>query len=51
MIKLLNPINNEHKAFNVIKVFILLNKAYSGNQNIEEEYKSKKESNFKRILD
>ena len=50
LIKLLNPINNEHKASNVIKVFILLKKTYIDNQNIEEEYKSKKENNFKKMI-
>ena len=50
LVKLLNPINNEHKASNVMKVFILLKKTYIDNQNIGEEYKLKKESNFKKMI-
>ena len=50
LVKLLNPINNEHKASNLIKVFILLKKNYIDNPNIEEEYKLKKESNFKKMI-
>ena len=47
LIKLLNPINNEHKASNLIKIFLLMKKMYIDNINIENEYKLKKENNFK----
>ena len=47
LVKLLNPSNNEHKAANLIKVFLLLKKLYIDNKNIRDEYKLKKENNFK----
>ena len=46
-VKLLNPSNNEHKAANLIKVFLLMKKIYIDNKNIRDEYKLKKENNFK----
>ena len=50
LVKLLNPLNNEHKASNVIKIFLLLKKMYIDNQNIEREYLIKKEKNFKLMV-
>ena len=47
LVKLLNPSNNEHKAANLIKVFLLMKKIYIDNKNIRDEYKLKKENNFK----
>ena len=39
LIKLLNPSNNEHKASNLVKAFLLIKKMYIDNKNIEDEYK------------
>ena len=50
LVKLLNPINNEHKASNLIKMFILLKKNCVDNQNIEKEYRIKKDNNIKNII-
>ena len=50
LVKLLNPLNNEHKASNLIKIFLLMKKMYIDNKNIEELYKSKKENNFNKII-
>ena len=50
LVKLLNPINNEHKASNFIKIFILLKKNYEDNQNIEEQYRIKKDNHIKNII-
>ena len=47
LIKLLNPSNKENKAANLIKAFLLLKKLYIDNKNIRDEYKLKKENNFK----
>ena len=47
LVKLLNPSNNEHKAANLIKAFLLIKKLYIDNKNIRDEYKLKKENNFK----
>ena len=47
LVKLLNPINNEHKASNFIKIFLLMKKMYIDNRNIEDEYKLKREHNFR----
>ena len=47
LVKLLNPSNNEHKAANLIKVFLLMKKIYIDNKNIRDEYKLKKENNPK----
>ena len=47
LVKLLNPSNNEHKAANLIKVFLLMKKIYIDNKNIRDEYLLKKENNFK----
>ena len=49
LVKLLNPLNNEHKAANLIKVFLLMKKIYIDNKNIRDEYKLKKENNFKKL--
>ena len=49
LIKLLNPINNEHKASNFIKIFLLMKKMYIDYRNIEDEYKLKRENNFKNV--
>ena len=46
LIKLLKPANNEHKASNLVKAFLLIKKMYIDNKNIEDEYKLKKENNF-----
>ena len=51
LVKLLNPINNEHKASNFIKIFLLMKKMYIDNRNIEEEYKLKRENNFRNIIE
>jgi hypothetical protein len=50
LVKLLNPLNNEHKASNVIKIFFLIKKMYIDNNNIDNEYKLKKEKNFKLMV-
>ena len=50
LVKLLDPLNNEHKASNLIKAFLLMKKLYIDNKNIRDEYKLKKENNFKNIL-
>ena len=50
LVKLLNPLNNEHKSSNLIKIFLLMKKMYIDNNNIENEYKSKKDNNIKNIL-
>ena len=50
LVKLLNPINNEHKASNLIKMFILYKKNCVDNQNIEQEYRIKKDNNIKNII-
>ena len=47
LVKLLNPSNKENKAANLIKVFLLMKKIYIDNKNIRDEYKLKKENNFK----
>ena len=51
LIKLFNPLNNEHKASNLIKIFLLMKKMYIDNQNIEDEYKLKKENHFKKLIE
>ncbi len=51
LIKLLNPINNEHKASNFIKIFLLMKKMYIDNRNIEKEYRTKKENDFKGMVE
>ena len=50
LVKLLNPLNNEHKASNLIKIILLMKKMHIDNRNIEELYKSKKENNLKNII-
>ena len=50
LVKLLDPLNNEHKASNLIKAFLLMKKLYIDNKNIRDEYKLKKENNFKNIF-
>ena len=47
--KLLKPANNEHKASNLVKAFLLMKKMYVDNKKIEEEYKLKKENNFQNL--
>ena len=39
--KLLNPLNKEHKASNVIKSFLFIKKAIVDNKNIEKDYRLK----------
>ena len=41
--KLLNPINKEHKASNLIKSLLILKKAFKDNQNTEKDYRLKLE--------
>ena len=48
--KLFDPSNKEHKAANLIKAFLLMKKIYIDNKNIRDEYKLKKENNFKNIF-
>ena len=50
LVKLLNPLNNEHKSANLIKVFIQMNKLYLDNQNIKDNYRKKKEDEIKAIV-
>ena len=50
LVKLLNPLNNEHKSANLIKVFMQMNKLYLDNQNIENNYRIKKENEIKAIV-
>ena len=50
LIKLLDPLNNEHKASNLLKVFLLMNKMYLDNQNIEENYRIKKDNDIKDMV-
>ena len=47
LIKLLDPLNNEHKASNLLKIFLLMNKMYLDNQNIEENYRIKKDNDIR----
>jgi hypothetical protein len=49
LVKLLKPANNEHKASNLVKAFLLMKKMYVDNKKIEEEYKLKKENNFQNL--
>ena len=51
LVKLLNPLNKEDKAANLIKVFLLMKKIYIDNKNIRDEYILKKENNFKHIYE
>ena len=46
--KLLNPINKEHKASNLIKALLLLKKKIKDNQNTEKDYRLKMED-FKKL--
>ncbi len=48
--KLLSPLNNEHKASNLIKVFLSMKKIYIDNRNIEKLYLIKKEKMFKLMV-
>ena len=50
LLKLFDPLNKEHKASNLIKAFLLMKKLYIDNKNIRDEYKLKKENNFKNIF-
>ena len=50
LVKLLNPLNNEHKAANLLKIFLLVKKMNKDYQNIEEDYKIKKDNNIKNII-
>ena len=50
LIKLLNPLNNEHKASNLLKVFFLMNKMYLDNPNIVNNYRIKKENDFQAMV-
>ena len=50
LVKLLNPLNNEHKSANLLKAFMQMNKMYLDNQNIEENYRKKKENELKAIV-
>jgi len=50
LIKLLNPLNNQHKSANLLKVFMQMNKLYLDNQNIEDNYRKKKEEEIKAIV-
>ena len=50
LIKLFNTLNNEHKASNLIKILLLMKKLYIDNQNIENDYKLKKEIHLKKII-
>ena len=50
LVKLFNPLNNEHKSANLLKVFIQMNKLYMDNQNIEDNYRIKKENELKAIV-
>ena len=50
LMKLLNPINNEHKSSNVLQVFFLMKKLYVDFKNIEDEYRIKKENQIKNLI-
>ena len=50
LVKLLNPLNNEHKAANLIKVFMILKKIYIDNKNVKEEYRLRKKNKFKNFM-
>ena len=50
LIKLLNPLNNQHKSANLLKVFMQMNKLYLDNQNIEDNYRKKKGEEIKVIV-
>jgi len=50
LVKLLNPLNNEHKSANLLKVFMQMNKLYLDNQNIEDNYRKRKENELKAIV-
>ena len=50
LVKLFNPLNNEHKSANLVKIFIQMNKLYLDNQNIEDNYRKKKENELKALV-
>ena len=50
LIKLLNPLNNEHKASNLLKVFLWMNKMYLDNPNIIDNYRIKKQNAFQAMV-
>ena len=50
LIKLLNPLNNEHKASNLLKVFLLMNKMYLDNPNIIDNYRIYKQNDFQAMV-
>ena len=50
LVKLLNPLNNEHKSANLLKVFLQINKLHLDNQNIEDNYRKRKENELKAIV-
>lgn len=50
LIKLLNPLNNEHKASNLLKVFLWMNKMYLDNPNIIDNYRIKKQNDFQAMV-
>jgi hypothetical protein len=50
LVKLLNPLNNEHKSANLVKIFIQMNKLYLDNKNIEDNYRKKKENELKALV-
>ena len=47
LIKILNPINKEHKSANLIKFFIIMNKTSIIYKNAENHYRAKKLSKFR----
>ena len=51
LVKLLNPLNNENKSANLVKVFIQLNKLYLDNQIIKDNYRKMKEDKIKAIVE
>ena len=50
LIKLLNPLNNEHKASNLLKVFLLMNKMYLDNPNIVDKYRINKQNDSQAMV-
>ena len=50
LMKLLNPINNEHKSSNVLQVFFLMKKMFVDFKNIEDEYRIKRENRIRNLI-
>ena len=47
LIKILNPLNDEHKSANLIKIVLLMKKTIKNYKNIEKDYRINKKENLK----